>query len=125
MLEWNTRRVNDLPGNPIECYWAVGEINDSPRLYRIVEQYPADTNGLRTGNQPELYVLFENLKGRKHVNVLAPEEIEVWKYSKYWGNCMFLGGGEYVHAYKTLDEAKARAETQLDRIKWLISEYDV
>lgn len=124
MLEWNARKVNDISTNPLECYWAVGAIREYPRLYRIVEQYPADTKGMRTGDSPELYVLFEELGGRRIADVFTNEkEIEEWKNARIWGNYWFKGGGYFVHAYKTLDEAKERAETQISRIRDLMDEY--
>ena len=124
MLEWYTKKVNDIPTNPLDCYWAVGAVRHYPRLYRIVEQYPADTNGIRTGDKPELYILFEETNGRRVSDVFTNEkEIEEWKYSKIWGNCWFKNDGVFIHAYKTLDEAKARAEVQLSHIERLMDEY--
>ena len=124
MLTWNTRQTNDIPANPLECYWAVGFVGTSPRLYRIVEQYPADVNGLRIGNEPELFVLFEELGGRAVTDVFTTEsEVNEWKYARIWGNHWFKGNGSFVHAYKTLDEAKARAEIQMSHIQNIIDCY--
>ena len=124
MLEWNARKVNDIPTNPLDCYWAVGAVRAYPRLYRIVEQYPADTKGMRIGNKPELYVLFEEIGGRRVSDVFTNEkEIEEWKYAKIWGNHWFKGDGRFVHAYKTLEEAKKRAETQISHIEGIMDEY--
>ena len=124
MLIWNTRQVNDIDTNPLDCYWAVGFVGNSFRLYRIVEQYPADVNGMCTGNVPELYVLFEELCGRKLSDVFTTErELEEWKHAKRWGDFLFKGHGAFVHAYKTLDEAKARAETQVSHIQNIIDCY--
>lgn len=124
MLEWNTRKVNDISTNPLDCYWAVGTIRDYPRLYTIVEQYPADTNGLRTGDKPELYVLFESIMGRRVSDVFTTEkEVIEWKNAEIFGNFWFKGRGSFIHAYKTLDEAKARAEVQISHIQNLMDGY--
>ena len=124
MLTWNTRQVNDIPTNPLDCYWAVGAVQTYPRLYRIIEQYPADTKGMRTGNEPELYVLFEEVGGRRVTDVFATEsELKKWAGSRKWGDCWFKHDGHFVHAYKTLEEAKERAETQISHIESIIDEY--
>ena len=124
MLEWKERQVNDIPTNPRDCYWAVGQVGDSYRLYTIIEQYPANTDGLVTGKEPELYILFEELNGRPVGNVFTNEkELEEWKYATEWGGCWFKSRGSFVHAYKTLDDAKARAETQISKIQNIIDAY--
>lgn len=124
MLKWNTRQVNDIDTNPLDCYWAVGMVSTYPRLYRIIEQYPADTNGMVTGDKPELYVLFEEINGRRVYDVFTKEdEVKEWKYAKKWGDCWFKGEGIFIHAYKTLDEAKARAEVQISHIQGIMDSY--
>lgn len=124
MLVWNIRQTNDIETNPLECYWAVSSVRKYPRLYRIVEQYPTDTNGMVLGEKPELYVLFEEIDGRPIGDVFSNEkELEKWKNAKKWGDYWFLGNGHFVHAYKTLDEAKARAETQLKYINNLMESF--
>ena len=124
MLKWNERKTNDIETNPLDCYWAVGSAKAYPRLYRIVEQYPADANGLRIGDEPELYVLFEEINGRPIGDVFTNEkELNEWKSAKKWGDFWFKGDGCFVHAYKTLKEAKARAEVQLKHISDLIDAY--
>ena len=124
MLNWKERKVNDIESNPRDCYWAVGQVGDSHRLYTIVEQYPCDTDGMATGKEPELYVLFEELNGRPVGNVFTNEkELDEWKYATEWGGYWFKGRGSFVHAYKTLDEAKARAETQISKIQNIIDAY--
>ena len=124
MLEWNTRKVNDIPTNPLDCYWAVGAVRAYPRLYRIVEQYPAVTKGMRIGDTPELYVLFEEIGGRRISDVFTNEnELKEWANSHKWGDCWFKGHGRFVHAYKTLEEAKKRAETQISHIEGIMDEY--
>lgn len=124
MLTWNTKQTNDIPTNPLDCYWSVAFVGGNPRLYRIIEQYPADTNGLRTGNEPELYVLFEELEGRRISDVFRNEdELKEWKHAQKWGDFWFKGDGRFVHGYKTLDDAKARAETQVSHIQNLIDCY--
>lgn len=124
MLEWNTRQINDIETNPLDCYWAVGAVQTYPRLYRIIEQYPADTNGTRTADNPELYVLFEEIGGRRISDVFTnEEELKEWADSQKWGDCWFKRDGRFVHAYKTLEEAKARAETQISRIENIMDEY--
>ena len=124
MLNWSTRQVNDIPTNPLDCYWAVGFVSTYPRLYTIVEQYPTNTDGLITGDKPELYVLFEELHGRRDSDVMTTEkEANEWKDAVKWGDFWFKGRGSFVHAYKTLDEAKARAETQVKHIQDLIDAY--
>lgn len=124
MLKWNTRQVNDIETNPLDCYWAVGAVRTYPRLYRIIEQYPADTNGMRTADKPELYVLFEEIGGRRISDVFTnEEELKEWADSQKWGDCWFKRDGRFVHAYKTLEEAKARAETQISHIENIMDEY--
>lgn len=124
MLDWKTKQVNDIPTNPLDCYWAVGKVGTSTRLYTIVEQRPADTTGKVLSNVPELYVLFEALGGRCVADVFTTEkELKEWKYASIWGNYWFKTRGSFVHAYKTLDEAKARAETQISHIQNLIDIY--
>lgn len=121
MLIWHERKANDVETNQLDCYWAVGSAKAYPRLYRIVEQYPADANGLRIGGEPELYVLFEEINGRSIRDVFTNEkELNEWKSAKQWGDFWFNGDGRFVHAYKTLKEAKARAEVQLKHISDLI-----
>ncbi len=124
MLEWKTKQVNDIPTNPLDCYWAVGAVRTYPRLYRIVEQYPADTKGMQTGKTPELYALFEEIGGRRVSDVFTTEdELKEWADSKKWGDCWFKGTGSFIHAYKTLDEAKERAETQISHIEGIMDAY--
>lgn len=124
MLEWKERRVNNIPSNPRDCYWAIGQVGDSYRLYTIIEQYPCDTDGMTTGNEPELYVLFEEINGRPVGNVFTNEkELEEWKFATEWGGYWFKSRGSFVHAYKSLDDAKARAETQISHIHNIIDTY--
>lgn len=124
MLEWKERQVNDIPSNPRDCYWAIGRVGDSHRLYTIVEQYPTSPDGMVFGKEPELYVLFEEICGRPVGNVFTNEkELEEWKHATEWGGYWFKGRGSFVHAYKTLDEAKARAETQISKIQDIIDAY--
>ena len=40
-----------------------------------------------------------------------------------WGDCWFKGDGRFIHAYKTLEEAKERAETQISHIEGIMDEY--
>lgn len=124
MLDWKTRQVNDIETNPLDCYWAIGMIRKFPRLYRIVEQYPIDKNGVIIGSEPELYVLFEALDGRPRWDVFEGErQLKEWEQSSVWGDYFFKDRGAFVRAYKTLDEAKERAELQLSNIKQIMDAY--
>lgn len=119
MLSWKEKKINDLESNPRDCYWAVGKLSEadvSPRLYVIVEQRPCDTKGIVQSDTPELYVLFEGIGG------IPANSRDAVHWEKF-GDWAFQSRGMYVHAYKTLQEAKERAETQLDHIRGIINEY--
>ena len=122
---WNERKVNDIPSNPLLCYWAIGDINGSKRLFRIEEQYPVREDGFTIvdGSKPELYILFETTGGRRLTDVMpTSEEPEYWEQNgAIWGDYVFSTCKErFVRAYDTLDKAKARAEVQVNHIKDLI-----
>ena len=101
---WKEKKVNDIDSNPLECWICKTEMGEHERIYRIVPQYPSDETGLTTSDEPELYVLFEEIvfegrDGRIHD-------------SDY-----------FVKACKTLDEAKKRAELQYSHIANIIHIY--
>ena len=128
LSEWKIKKVNDIESNPIDCYWAIGKIKSQPRLYTIIEQYPTQKDGYTNvpGSEPELYILFESIQGRHRSDCFDGEgdnTIENWKYATLWGDYFFKDRGSFVHAYKTLDEAKARAEIQLETINGIIQTY--
>ena len=120
MLTWNIKQANNIPSNPLECYWAVGYVNAFPRIYTIVEQYPSiDGYTIDSRNfKPELYVLFENTHVRRISDVMTTEsEVKEWKHASIYGDFWVNGNGGFVRAFKTLEEAKARAEVNLKVIQ--------
>ena len=127
MLEWHERKVNGIETNPRDCFWAVGSVVKAPRLYTIVEQYPSK-NGytVEEGSEPELYVLFEafSSSGRRFSDTFENErEAEEWRYAEQFGDYLFKSRGSFVRAFKTLDEAKARAEVQIKAIQNIVDLY--
>ena len=126
MLTWNEKKINGIETNPRDCYWAVDKIRDTDataRLYVIVEQRPCDTKGMVQSDEPELYVLFECLGGEPwSKTVETDKDFDRIKNWEIFGDWRFKNRGSYVHAYKTLQEAKDRAETQLNRIREICEE---
>ena len=125
-MDWNTRKVNNIDSNPIDCFWAVGKVGHQPRLYTIIEQYPCEEDGytIVNGSEPELYILFESLSGRRWTDTFEGEQdFNEWKYAERFGDYFFKDRGMFVRAYKTLDEAKARAIVQVKAIQNIIDSY--
>ena len=127
MLTWKTRKVNDIDTNPLECWWAVGMIGDSARLFTIVPQYP-NVNGdgytVDSNADPELYVLFETLGGEHFSKTRLPGDYKSWLQARLWDEYTFERNKTcFVRAFKTLDEAKARAQVQIDKIAEISDAY--
>lgn len=125
MLNWKIKKVNDIETNPLDCYWAVGYVNTYPRLFTIVEQYPSeDGYTIKENDKPELYVLFESLNIRDISNVfVTEEEVKEWKHAQKFGNFWANNRGIFIRAFKTLEEAKARAEIQISSIQNVINHH--
>lgn len=112
MLEWNERKVNDIETNPPDRWEAVYTLNsdssESRRIYSIVPQHPnpnGDGYTVDDSLPPELYVLFEQLE---------------WTMD---GKGWYSGPNMFVRAFRTLDEAKKRAEFQHEAIDRIIEDY--
>lgn len=127
MLNWEERKVNDIDTNPLECWYAVGFVGESPRLYQIEPQYPnpnGDGYTVDTSKEPELYILFETLGGEHFSKTRFPEDGTEWLLNRLWGDYTFEDGRRrLVRAFRTLDEAKKRAEVQISAIENLIEKY--
>lgn len=128
MLIWKERKENDIETNPLECWYAVGFVGDSPRLYQIVPQYPnpnGDGYTVDSHKDPELYVLFETLGGEHFAKTKIPERDGTqWLAARIWDEYTFEKSRPcFVRAFKTLDEAKARAEVQISHIQSIIDTY--
>lgn len=123
-LVWKERKVNDIESNPLECWYAVGQVGTSTRLYTIQPQYPVKEGYITVSDsEPELYILFETLDG-KHISVTrVPEEGYSWLGQRIWDDYTFDQAPSFVRAFKTLDEAKARAEIQRKAIANIIAQY--
>lgn len=128
MLTWKERKVNDIDTNPLECWYAVGFVGDSPHLYQIFPQYP-NTNGdgytVDTKLDPELYILFETLDGEHFAQTKIPERDGLrWMSDRIWDDYTFTKSAPMlVRAYRTLNDAKARAEIQISAIQGLVDTY--
>lgn len=128
MLAWKERKVNDIETNPLECWYAVGFVGQSPRLYQIFPQYPnpnGDGYTVDSKQEPELYILFETLGGEHFAQTKIPERDGLsWMSDRIWDDYTFTKSAPMlVRAYKTIDEAKRRAEVQIDAIQGLIDTY--
>ena len=128
MLEWKERKVNDIPENPLECWYAVGFIGSSPRLYTIIPQYPnpnGDGYTVDTNADPELYVLFETLNGEHFSETKIPgRDGLAWMSDRLWDDYTFTKSAPgFVRAYKTIEEAKKRAEVQIEVVKNLVDAF--
>jgi hypothetical protein len=89
-MEWKPLYPNNMPGNGLMGYAARLELPDGSgsRYYTIRLQYKEDERGCML-EEVELYVLFE----RTH-----------------------SGADSFVRAFRTLDEAKARAVLQFQMV---------
>ena len=127
MLNWKERKVNDIDTNPLECWYAVGFVGESPRLYQIEPQYPnpnGDGYTVDSTKEPELYILFETLGGEHFAKTRYPEDGPNWLSYRLWGDYTFTKNPRgFVRAFKTLDEAKSRAEIQISAIQNIIDAY--
>lgn len=127
MLNWKECKVNDIETNPLECWYAVGFVGESPRLYQIEPQYPnpnGDGYTVDTSSEPELYILFETLGGEHFSKARHPENGTERSHNRLWGDYAFEDERRrLVRAFRTLDEAKKRAEVQISAIESLIEEY--
>ena len=128
MLTWKERKVNDIETNPLECWYAVGFVGESPRLYQIYPQYPnpnGDGYTVDPTQGPELYILFETLGGEHFAQTKIPEQDGLaWMSDRIWDDYTFTNSAPMlVRAFKTLDEAKKRAQHQIDAIRGLIDAY--
>ena len=128
MLTWKERKVNDIETNPLECWYAVDFVGESPRLYQIYPQYPnpnGDGYTVDPTQGPELYILFETLVGEHFAQTKIPERDGLrWMSDRIWDDYTFTKSAPMlVRAFKTLDEAKKRAQHQIDAIRGLIDTY--
>jgi len=114
--EWKTRQANDIPSNPLDYHWWYvpygTPVDDSTRatgrLFVILEQYPSkDGICVDSGSEPELYILFE---GSARIDPGTGLPVEV-------------GSRTFLRAFRTLDEAKARAKANVEHINALIRQY--
>ena len=126
MLNWKERKVNDIETNPLECWYAVGFVGESPRLYQIEPQYPnpnGDGYTVDTSKEPELYILFETLGGEHFSKTRYPEDGTSWLGLRLWEDYTFEKPRNFVRAFNTIEEAKERAETQISAIQNIIDIY--
>ena len=118
-LIWHTRQVNDIDSNPLDCYWSLGRINDSDvRLYTITQQFPTyDGYTLIPDSVPECFILHEAIGG------IPASQVDSSSTREMFGDYCFKNRGTIIRVFRTLDEAKARAEVQLEHIKAIINSY--
>lgn len=129
---WYEHRANNIPTNPISCWFAIDFSSKYSKTYRyfyIIPQYPSE-DGFTTkdGDDPELYVLFEGRcteyeRGDARDSLfndmlMLPEktngEIQVfWDSSK----------STFLRAFKTIEEAKARAQVNIDHMNAIKETY--
>lgn len=127
MLNWKERKVNDIETNPLECWYAVGFVGETPRLYQIEPQYPnpnGDGYTVDPSKEPELYILFETIGGEHFSKTRLPEDGTGWLRNRLWEDYAFEDWRRrFVRAFSTLDEAKKRAEVQISEIQNIIDAY--
>ena len=104
-LQWIERKTNNIETNPLDGYCCIIDTEDCARLYFIQPQYPEiEKYCINSNANPELYILFEATghkateEDKKHVFY------DAINYKGYLFN-----NKTFIRAYKTLEEAKARA----------------
>lgn len=109
---WKERKTNNIPTNPLDCFYCIIDVGDSARLYSIQPQYPLDENCIKTSDEPELYILFEDV-----VRKATTEDRDYFFYeeSNYDGY-VFNGNKYFVRAFNNLEDAKKQAYKQYKAI---------
>lgn len=105
---WKEKFANDIPENPLEYYFCkVRFSEDTKRIYRIRPQrkaMPDSYGGIVIGNEVELWILTEQIiLCDNHSEKSLTESI--------------------VRAFSNLDEAKFRAQFQVQAVKNIISAF--
>lgn len=105
---WKEKFVNDIPENPLEYYFCkVRFSEDTKRIYRIRQQrkaMPDSYGGIVIGSEVELWILTEQI-------ILCDNHSE-----KPLTECI-------VRAFSNLDEAKFRAQFQVQAVKNIINAF--
>ena len=111
-FEWKEHYTNNIPTNPLQEYYCIVDVGNHARKYSVEPQYPSDDGVcVNSAAEPELYIFFEAI-GRK-----ATEDD---KKSPFYNSVEYDGyvfeNPSFIRAYKTMEEAKARAEVQYNAV---------
>lgn len=117
MLTWYEKKENNIETNHLEFWFAVDKTSKYMKSYRyfyIVPQYPSkDGVMIESGSDPELYVLFEGRCSEcdKEYDKIAGifdhyYDLIVTPQERYFDSSK----STFLRAFKTLEEAKNRAE---------------
>jgi hypothetical protein len=105
---WHERHENNISTNPLGEYYCIVDFGDGARKYAIRPQYPSkDGVVIDRTSDPELFILFE-ATGRR-----ATDEDKSYPfYSSVHCNDYLFHHESFIRAFKTMEEAKARAYVQ-------------
>ena len=126
VLHWNTKFINNIESNGIDCYYAITEALKVPRLYRITTQKPFVNNSLfvcKAEDAPQYYILWETIKGERFQGDANPVYSNSWKDESSGLTYKFDSAPALVAVYTSLTEAKARAMIQIEQIQKVFDEY--
>ena len=104
-FQWIERKTNNIKTNPLDGYCCIIDTEDCARLYIIKPQYPEIKQCcIDSSMDPELYILFE-ATGHK----ATEEDKKHVFYDAINYNGYMFSNETFIRAYKTLEDAKARA----------------
>lgn len=117
VFEWNTKFINNIESNGLDCWYTIQKLRSMWKLYKIVPQFPADERGMITDlTHPEYYILYEG-----NAKPYNPSE-DVWGDDNY-GDFAEDGHSTLIRVFTDFDKAKARAVLQYDIIESLCLAY--
>ena len=114
---WNTKFINNIESNGLDCWYTAQKLRSMWKLYKIVPQFPADEKGMITDMEhPEYYILYEG-----NARSYDPSK-DVWGCSNY-GDFEEDGHPTLIRVFTDFDKAKKRAVLQYDIIESLCLAY--
>lgn len=106
-FKWHVRHVNNIPENPIDCYYCIIDYGDGTgKMFVVKPLHAQDTSGLTLPGGHRYFVFYDCL-----VRPVEPEE-QAYPYSLVLYSGYEIRLQTLVAVFDTLDDAKKRAYTQ-------------
>lgn len=114
MMTWNEKKINNIETNPIECWWAIGNLADGcKRMYIVEPYYEVTTDGLAKTDKPYKYYTLSECLSHHLLTKDKTESKEYLDKSCFYGDYYIDTELHPIAIYDTKEDAMLRAETQI------------